>query len=211
MTSEMQRSLYILATLLRDIKFIFSLSIGEILRFIEHRMIGPGFFMRKRQQSDDVYGTVLIIASDSHRKKLISALDVMRTCCPATGAWLESSIGVIGTYNRSSFTGAFLYPGPLLAISGAEIDFDTKGLACVLARRIALARLLRRHFLLSPCAVMRAYVFALSFEERFARDLSVSRKQYEKILLRIEGWQDIHSRWASHPKKSGRWRLFFPV
>ena len=180
---------------LRDVCFIVRLAFGELFRFLENWIVGRSIRSTVATEKH-LYGSVLCDAFPENHMVLVQALDLATTRMPVVGAWLDSEIDIIKTSTKSMFTGAFHYSGVMIAISFAETQFAPSLLARLLVRRIALARMVRSFTLLSPCALMRAHVLALLFERRFARKLTASAVELDRLTDRILAWEDIFFRWS---------------
>jgi hypothetical protein len=199
--------LQILRVTISDARSILKLQFGELARSVEPYLACRRDLIGKASLDDLFLGRVLINAAVDDKQKVVDALELLLSECPVMGLWLRNDISVIKTARWSSAKASFHYPGPLIGITGTELDYDCINLAGLLARRIALTRLMRHRAPFSAFGVMRAHVMALGWEARFLRNIEGAESQLQTALERQEYWLAMLGRWPrvgpNKKKKAG--------
>jgi hypothetical protein len=134
-------------------------------------------------------------ATPEERSEVIAALILARRHSPVMETWFAGAVGKIGVV-RSRKKGGYIYPDTTLMLTSAEVEQGREFLACLLARRIALNRIVRaRRWMPLPMAI-RAYIHVLLRQEKLARSVSLRGVQYDWILQKLEKWKVMLEDWS---------------
>ncbi len=195
--------------ILKDIRIIFSIFAGEIYRFIEANAIKPSVFASDKRREDLFRGRVLIDAVAEDSERLTEALNCVEKFSPIVVSWLLASITVIKVGKRHSSIGAFHPTGALIGVTKQEVLLSKSEIACILARRIKLAKVARKKRFILPFRLVQIYVSILFFEYRLASKIGVNINHSKQIDRRINFWLSLLDRWKFFLDKRSKKRVLF--
>jgi hypothetical protein len=172
----------------KTIRLVSNIIETEAIRAIWGVFVGREPFGRKPMEEVQFFDSLVGRATPQERSEVIAALTLVRSHSPVMETWFAGAVGKVGVV-RSRKKGVYFSPDTMVMLTRGEVEQGREYLACLLARRIALNRIVRARRWMPPPMAMRAYIHALLREEKLARSVSMGGEQYDWILQRLERWK----------------------
>lgn len=163
------------------------LLLGEVFRAFE-KCLFRSRLTQVKSPNYICYRSIVICGLSSETTRIAVVLDKLIDGFPAFEIWLDSAITMIGVISIRNRFGAYFFPGETIVITQGELLSDSSCLACILARRITFARLMRRRGFTYPRMLRRHYLSALRYELRVSEVMNASPEYVGSIKRRCVSW-----------------------